>query len=849
MILTCFIIPSPNNNDNIFLNKNINRLLVDIGKTNYKVEYTNDYKPNYVIIFAENVKLIKNFIDDKNIKNKKCVAITQEGFHETSEDDKIYYNDNEILIYCPYNNKFYLNIFYNYYGIPGGIIDLSYKTEEKYNTDLLYFGNIWRENWDKKYSLYYERTKIAIEGYIGGYIKQIYSRDFYPINNYDIKYEEIENKIKLINNNVIKNVNRDEKIKLTSTQYYSLEFLPINIINFTSERPFDAICCGCVPIFLGNETIKKYFPTDTIIYIDEFNSLYECFDYVKKIKYNEWKIRIEKCIKILHDLNQKGLNGDNMIIQLFKNVVDDLFKNEFKFNNYILCGGRCMGTTITNTLFKNNFTTAHVHTRYGGRMFMTNFNINYVYELICYNSIHDYVYVIDNYRTPIEREISSFILNINVHVKNLNTFTVDELTELYLNNYFYKLELYHPLDDFKFFLGILQEYPNQNDFSRGYMITNFYNLKLIKILDSSNLENILTNIYNKKITIYELNKSCITEPLIIEFKKKFMENKLSPKYLLNIYSDFYFHIYCQNKNQYINKYFDNNYFLDYKTEGKYLINLFNSNIPLFMTRLGGTDFINAFHNIFSDESFKNCCEYSGYFDNGYKTMDERNDNIKKYYNIIKKSVDNSFICSYVPRSSTYVKNKILISYSFIEDVYPFLIFFKIIGNNKKILIISPFSETIKHQYKYKNDLISGYEYPNFELITYDLPITYSDNGKNLNTNVVNWIEQSNLINDEISKIDFDIALISGASYTYSIGNFIANIMKKKAIYIGGILNVLFAIKSNRYHRLNSGYEKINPKNMIIEPFELYKISNINVGRIRHSEALCAYFGVDADDDK
>lgn len=324
MILTCYIIDSPNNQDNIFLNKNINRLLVDIYKTNYRVIYTENYIDNYVILFAENIKLIKDFIDLHNLKNRKCVAITQEGFHETSEEEKINYKNNEIFIYCASNNKFYLNNFYHFYGVPNGKIDLSNKNKENYNTDLFYFGNLWRQNWDKKYSLYYERSKIAIDGYLNGYIKQIYSKDFYPINNYDIKYIKIEDKINLIYNNVIKNVNRDEKINITNKMFYSLELLPIDVKNFSGERPFDSIISGCVPIFLGNDSLKKYFPVDSIIYIDEFNSPTECFEYVKNLTYEQWKIRIDKCINIIYDILSKGLTGDNMIVQLFKNIVEDL---------------------------------------------------------------------------------------------------------------------------------------------------------------------------------------------------------------------------------------------------------------------------------------------------------------------------------------------------------------------------------------------------------------------------------------------------------------------------------------------------------------------------------------------
>ena len=324
MILSVYVIYSPNNNDNIFLNKGINRILKDIYKTDYEFNYVSNFNHLDTILFAENVDLIKTFIDKNNLINRKCVAITQEGFHETTEETYIKYNTNDLYIYCPYNGKFNLHSCYNYYGIPGGKVDISNKTKNNYNTDLIYFGNLWVENWYKKYSLYKKRAEIAINGKINGFIKQIYSRDFYSdnINNDDLS---LINKINILQKDVIKNVNREEKLSIYKNHYYSLEFLPVNLNNFCSERPFDAIISGTVPVFLGHESLKVIFPTDSIIYIDEFNNENDCFEYIKSLTYEDWLIRYNKCLNILHELNIKKINGDSMILDLTKNIVYDLF--------------------------------------------------------------------------------------------------------------------------------------------------------------------------------------------------------------------------------------------------------------------------------------------------------------------------------------------------------------------------------------------------------------------------------------------------------------------------------------------------------------------------------------------
>ena len=328
-ILTVYVIYSPNNPDNIFLNKNINRILIDIFKSEYSVKYTNNFKDPNVILFAENIKLIKDFIETNELKYKKCVAITQEVYHETTEDIYQEYLTNQIYIYNCFNKKFYLNHFYNFYGIPGGKIDISNKTKDNYSTELYFFGNIWRQNWEQKHSLYKKRTQAAVDGYKEKFISKLYSRDFYNIEpkNIEPKNIKLEQDIIEIQEFVNRNVSREEKIILTKNVFYSIEFLSTDYANFTNERPFDAICSGCVPIFMGTDTLKQVFPIDSIIYIDEFLTPIDCFKYVKNLSYDDWKIRINKCIDIIFKLAQDGKTGDNLIFQIFKNIVGELFRN------------------------------------------------------------------------------------------------------------------------------------------------------------------------------------------------------------------------------------------------------------------------------------------------------------------------------------------------------------------------------------------------------------------------------------------------------------------------------------------------------------------------------------------
>jgi hypothetical protein len=93
--------------------------------------------------------------------------------------------------------------------------------------------------------------------------------------------------------------------------------------------------------------------------------------------------------------------------------------------------------------------------------------------------------------------------------------------------------------------------------------------------------------------------------------------------------------------------------------------------------------------------------------------------------------------------------------------------------------------------------------------------------------------------DEINTLDFDIALLSCASYAVYLGDFISKKMNKKAIYIGGPLNVFFCIRAERY--TNSFYLNIMNEQRIITAFEKDFYNHISGGRSTKSEGFRAYF--------
>lgn len=112
---------------------------------------------------------------------------------------------------------------------------------------------------------------------------------------------------------------------------------------------------------------------------------------------------------------------------------------------------------------------------------------------------------------------------------------------------------------------------------------------------------------------------------------------------------------------------------------------------------------------------------------------------------------------------------------------------------KKVLVISSFTDSIKKQYD-KRELLFKDEnvLPEFELIAYKSVSSFC-----MQTPHSGWKESYEIMVNDISKIDFDIALVGCASYSQPLINFIFK-MNKTAMNIAGGLPLYFGILGKRW---------------------------------------------------
>lgn len=112
---------------------------------------------------------------------------------------------------------------------------------------------------------------------------------------------------------------------------------------------------------------------------------------------------------------------------------------------------------------------------------------------------------------------------------------------------------------------------------------------------------------------------------------------------------------------------------------------------------------------------------------------------------------------------------------------------------KKVLVISPFVETMKEQYPKIDKIYEGHKMlPEFELKTLK-SVWFSGTDDDFE----NWFDALDYLYEEAMKIDFDIALLSCSTFGFDLACMFKR-AGKQAIQYGGALQMLFGIKGARW---------------------------------------------------
>lgn len=128
--------------------------------------------------------------------------------------------------------------------------------------------------------------------------------------------------------------------------------------------------------------------------------------------------------------------------------------------------------------------------------------------------------------------------------------------------------------------------------------------------------------------------------------------------------------------------------------------------------------------------------------------------------------------------------------------------------NKKILVVHPFAEIIETQYKNKRKYLFEKKdiLPEFQLQT--IKAVQSLGG--MDNGFKDWFEALDYMKKEIDKCDYDICLIGCGAYGFPLAAHVKR-MGKKAIHMGGSLQLLFGIIGKRWENPNHGSVELKKK--------------------------------------
>jgi hypothetical protein len=246
-------------------------------------------------------------------------------------------------------------------------------------------------------------------------------------------------------------------------------------------------------------------------------------------------------------------------LELIKKANDKVFSKKIqKIQNvvFVYTPIKVGSTTLVSSIRLsgcNKFIVAHLHDEIGLYV-LTGVKDVTIDEIIHYNeSIGKKVFVIDVYRSPIERKISDFFEHIELHFnnsqENVNKYPIERLIKRFDSLFPYIARTDYTMDKYNIVL------PEKFDYNKKYAMIEENNIHYIKLRlkDSNEWGNILTFLLGNEICIvtdYETEN----KPINDLYKKFKQEYRLPVNYLEIIKKCKYFQYYYspEEKLEYLN---------------------------------------------------------------------------------------------------------------------------------------------------------------------------------------------------------------------------------------------------------------------------------------------------------
>jgi len=179
---------------------------------------------------------------------------------------------------------------------------------------------------------------------------------------------------------------------------------------------------------------------------------------------------------------------------------------------------------------------------------------------------------------------------------------------------------------------------------------------------------------------------------------------------------------------------------------------------------------------------------------GFFPVDD--ENLEKYSKLMLDCIPNIDILGSWLSNETIIKDKIKAEIVKLRDLEPYYHKnpWSRVLKGKKVLVVHPFSQSIKKQYLRREKLFENKEVlPEFELETITAVQSIAGN----NCGYKDWFEAFEIMKNEIKRKEYDIAIIGCGAYGFPLASFV-KLQGKKAVHLGGATQILFGIKGGRW---------------------------------------------------
>jgi hypothetical protein len=173
-----------------------------------------------------------------------------------------------------------------------------------------------------------------------------------------------------------------------------------------------------------------------------------------------------------------------------------------------------------------------------------------------------------------------------------------------------------------------------------------------------------------------------------------------------------------------------------------------------------------------------------------------NENLKKFSKLMLDCIPNVDILGSWLSNEMIIKDKIKAEIVKLPDLEPYYHEnpWSRVLKGKKVLVVHPFSESIKKQYLRRDKLFKNKEVlPEFELETITAVQSIAGN----NCGYKKWFEAFEIMKNEIKQKEYDVAIIGCGAYGFPLASFVKE-QGKKAVHLGGATQILFGIKGGRW---------------------------------------------------